>query len=187
MARDCSFDAARQGWLLHHNPSPTFRTSDARARSAVGHIRIILQRNRPILPAIGSAEDHRLPSFATVRSRGGELADMLRVSGQDEARAVIAVGCLQLLSALNPLQDTKFCPFDGRSVQVYRTILSRSWNRRITFLRDSAWVLKSLPRSTLPENRRRPPKDCKSTAPCPCGRPSLSRACSIATSAKKSN
>jgi hypothetical protein len=67
----------------------------------------------PILAAIGSAEDHRLASFATVRRRGGELADMLPVSGQDEARAVIAVGCLQLLCALNPVQDTKFCPFDG--------------------------------------------------------------------------
>ena len=86
--------------------------------------------NRPILPAIGSAEDHHrsLPSFATIRSLGGELRDMLRGSEQDEARAVIAVGCLQLLCALNPVQDTKLCPFDGRSVRVYRTILSRSWN-----------------------------------------------------------
>ena len=37
-----------------------------------------------------------------------------------------AVGCLQLLSALNPVQDMKLCPFDGRSVRVYRAILSRS-------------------------------------------------------------
>ena len=131
------FAAVHQGWLLHHNPSPTFRTGDARVRNAIGHIRIILRRNRPILPAIGSAEDHRLPSFATVRSRGGELADMLPVSGQDEARAVIAVGCLQLLSGLNPVRDIKRRPFDGRSVRVYRTILSRSWSRPITSSRDS--------------------------------------------------
>lgn len=153
------FAALHQGWLLHHNPSPTFRTGDGRARSEVGHIRTILQRNRPILPAIGSAEDPRLPSFATVRSRGGELADMLRVSGQDQARPVTAVGCLQLLSGLNRVRDIKLCPFDATSVRVYRTILSRRWNRRITSLRDSAWVLKSLPRLTLPERRRRPPKD----------------------------
>jgi len=84
-----------------------------------------LRRKQPILPATQSGEDHRLPSFATVRSLGGELGDVHRGSEQDEARPVTAVGCLQLLYALNPVQDTKFCPFDGRSVRVYRTIQSQ--------------------------------------------------------------
>ena len=78
--------------------------------------------NRLILPAVGTAEDHRLPSFATVRSLGGELGDGLRGSEQDEAKPVTAVSCPQVLSALNPVQDLAFGPFDGRSVRVYRTI-----------------------------------------------------------------
>jgi hypothetical protein len=159
MARDFSSPRFTRAGCFTTTQVPHFGqvTHEHAMRSAISGL--YCSGNRPILPAIGSAEDHRLPSFATVRSRGGELADMLRVSGQDEARAVIAVGCLQLLCALNPVQDTKFCPFDGRSVRVYRTILSRSWNIPITFLRDSAWVLKSQLRSTLPGRRRRPPKD----------------------------
>jgi hypothetical protein len=81
--------------------------------------------NRLILPAIRSAEDHRLLNFATVRSLGGELGDMHRGSEQDEARPVTAVGCLQLLYALNPVRDMKLRLFDGRSVRVYRTIQSQ--------------------------------------------------------------
>jgi len=115
--------------------------------------------NRPILPAVGTAEDHRLPSFATVRSPGGGLGDRLRGSEQDEVKPVTAVRCPQFLFALSPVQDLKLCPFDGRSVGVYRTILSRSWSRPITSLRDSEWVLKSTAIDALrkaPQGSERP-------------------------------
>ena len=41
------------GSLPNHNPNPTFRTSDARARNAISHSKIILRWHGTIVDGIG--------------------------------------------------------------------------------------------------------------------------------------
>ncbi len=62
------------GWLLDHDPSPTFRTGDARTRNAIRHFMIILRLNRsdfnrdrvpPSLTFLG------LGDFVAIRALGG--------------------------------------------------------------------------------------------------------------------
>jgi hypothetical protein len=154
------FGLSQSVLLSHHNPSSTFRTCDARARNAIGHLRIILRRKqtscqRSGLPKTIAFRVSQLYAAWVVNSLTGSVFGTRRGKTRH---------CSRLSStSVRPEspQDTKLCPFDGRSVRVYRTILSCSSSRRISslYLRDSAWVLKSQPRSTLSERRRRPPKD----------------------------
>ena len=74
------------GLLSNHNPNPTFRTSDARARNAISHSKIILRWEQRAAESARSGL--KIPTllllrnFVAVRTLGGGLREILGRSSQ---------------------------------------------------------------------------------------------------------
>lgn len=65
---------AKLRWFFHHDPSPTFRTGDARARNPIRHSEIILRAGTDRFLPTSSRGQHFVDSrsFVAVRTVGGD-------------------------------------------------------------------------------------------------------------------